>query len=80
MRWFHLLIIRQWAQGDWTDDTDQMLCILHSLLACHGQVQDVDIAKRIAHWLALHFRPFVPLYDGNTSNQEIIYQGFSWLS
>jgi ADP-ribosylglycohydrolase len=39
----------QWQPGDWTDDTDQMLCILDSLLAC--QAVDVpDIARRLHHW------------------------------
>ena len=38
-----------WLPGDWTDDTDQMLCILDSLL----EKQDIDIhdiAAKIYHW------------------------------
>jgi ADP-ribosylglycohydrolase len=38
-----------WQPGDWTDDTDQMLCILESLLAC-GSVNLPDIAARFQHW------------------------------
>ncbi|MFN6499515.1 MAG: ADP-ribosylglycohydrolase family protein [Nostoc sp. DedQUE01] len=38
-----------WIPGDWTDDTDQMLCILDSLLE-KGQVDILDIAARFHHW------------------------------
>ena len=42
---------RRWAIGDWTDDTDQMLCIFDSIL--EGQdVSILDIAKRIRAWVA----------------------------
>ncbi|MDY3556413.1 ADP-ribosylglycohydrolase family protein [Gemmata sp. JC717] len=39
----------EWQPGDWTDDTDQMLCICDSLLA-HGRFELLDIAARIRHW------------------------------
>lgn len=39
----------RWRQGDWTDDTDQFLCILDSLLE-HGDVRRLDIAARLLHW------------------------------
>ena len=42
---------RRWACGDWTDDTDQMLCILDSLLSRH-EVDQLDIAYRIHQWAA----------------------------
>jgi len=42
---------RRWACGDWTDDTDQMLCIFDSLLS-KGQVDVLDIAGRIYQWAA----------------------------
>jgi ADP-ribosylglycohydrolase len=38
-----------WQPGDWTDDTDQMLCILDSLLA-KGALDLRDIAARLQHW------------------------------
>ncbi|MEH2054621.1 MAG: ADP-ribosylglycohydrolase family protein [Nostoc sp.] len=38
-----------WTPGDWTDDTDQMLCILDSLLE-KQQVEILDIAARFHHW------------------------------
>lgn len=36
--------------GDWTDDTDQLLCILDSLLRYGGEVVETDIAHRIQYW------------------------------
>ncbi|WP_413175785.1 ADP-ribosylglycohydrolase family protein [Anabaena azotica] len=39
----------RWQPGDWTDDTDQMLCILDSLLT-HQQVDIQDIATRFQNW------------------------------
>ncbi|MBL0037328.1 MAG: ADP-ribosylglycohydrolase family protein [Flavobacteriales bacterium] len=39
----------RWRQGDWTDDTDQFLCILDSLLE-HGDVRRLDIASRFLDW------------------------------
>jgi ADP-ribosylglycohydrolase len=41
--------ISGWVPGDWTDDTDQMLCILDSLLD-RQQVDLFDIARRFHHW------------------------------
>ncbi len=40
---------RRWVRGDWTDDTDQMLCILDSLLE-HRVVLVTDIAARLHQW------------------------------
>ena len=37
---------RRWNAGDWTDDTDQMLCILDSILA-NATIDVQDIAFRI---------------------------------
>jgi len=39
----------RWQKGEWTDDTDQMLCILESILNTH-QVDEIDVARRIHHW------------------------------
>ncbi|HAJ63380.1 MAG TPA: ADP-ribosylglycohydrolase family protein [Cyanobacteria bacterium UBA11369] len=41
--------ISGWIPGDWTDDTDQMLCILDSLLE-QQQFDIKDIARRFHHW------------------------------
>jgi len=39
----------RWPIGDWTDDTDQMLCILDSILE-YEDVRILDIARRIHTW------------------------------
>ncbi len=39
----------RWKQGQWTDDTDQMLCIMDSILSI-GQIDILDIAQRIFNW------------------------------
>lgn len=42
----------RWPRGAWTDDTDQMLCILDSLLD-KGTVDPHDIAARFLRWFRL---------------------------
>lgn len=37
-------------KGDWTDDTDQLLLILHSLLETGGHADVVDFARKLTHW------------------------------
>ena len=41
---------RRWKIGDWTDDTDQMLCILDGLIE-KKQVNVLDVANRIHAWV-----------------------------
>ena len=41
---------RRWQRGDWTDDTDMMLCILDSFVACQ-KVEILDIAGRFKEWM-----------------------------
>ena len=41
---------RRWQRGDWTDDTDMMLCILESFVACQ-KVDILDIARRFKEWM-----------------------------
>lgn len=38
-----------WQKGAWTDDTDQMLCILDSIIE-NNEIIPVDIAKRFVEW------------------------------
>lgn len=44
---------RRWNQGDWTDDTDMMLCIANALIKHGGIVDDTtlkDIAQNFKDW------------------------------
>lgn len=47
----------RWATGDWTDDTDQMLCILDSLLE-RNRVDINHIAQRLKSWMNHGFPEF----------------------
>jgi len=40
----------RWTQGAWTDDTDQMICVLRSLSTC-GRADPVDVGRRIQAWV-----------------------------
>eukprot|EP00162_Nutomonas_longa_P010253 comp19805_c0_seq1/m.38289 comp19805_c0_seq1/g.38289 ORF comp19805_c0_seq1/g.38289 comp19805_c0_seq1/m.38289 type:complete len:383 (-) comp19805_c0_seq1:67-1215(-) len=40
----------RWLTGEWTDDTDQMICIMQSITHSGGEVNIRDIAYRILHW------------------------------
>ncbi len=40
---------KRWKRGDWTDDTDQMICIMRSLTE-KKEVDVIDIAKRLKEW------------------------------
>ncbi|XP_077977964.1 ADP-ribosylarginine hydrolase Tri1-like [Glandiceps talaboti] len=40
----------RWKTGDWTDDSDQMILILQSLLENKGKVIPTDFAKRMINW------------------------------
>lgn len=39
----------RWQKGEWTDDTDQMLCVLESILE-NKTVEKNDVARRIHKW------------------------------
>ena len=40
--------------ADWTDDTDQCLLILDSLVSHNGEVDEKDFAKRLQYWLIFY--------------------------
>jgi hypothetical protein len=40
----------KWRPGDWTDDTDQMIIILDSLLLWGGVIDEIDFADRLSQW------------------------------
>lgn len=41
----------RWETGDWTDDSDQMLLILLSLVDNKGQVNVQDFAEKLRNWM-----------------------------
>jgi len=42
---------RRWLSGDWTDDTDQMLLIIRSLLNNDMKVVERDFARKLYDWM-----------------------------
>lgn len=47
----------RWTQCDWTDDTDQMICIMESF-SSKGKVSHKDFAKRLYKWHKHGFKEF----------------------
>jgi len=45
----------RWAIGDWTDDTDQMICIIDTILETGGEVSESVFAKRLKRWVKWGF-------------------------
>ncbi|XP_022343575.2 ADP-ribosylarginine hydrolase Tri1-like [Crassostrea virginica] len=41
----------RWEEGDWTDDSDQMLLILMSITDNKGKVDYKDVARRLKNWM-----------------------------
>ena len=41
---------QRWKEGDWTDDTDQIICIIKSLTKNNLKCNVEDFAKRLHHW------------------------------
>ncbi|MBS3776687.1 MAG: ADP-ribosylglycohydrolase family protein [Bacteroidales bacterium] len=39
----------RWNKGDWTDDTDQFMCILNSIIKCQ-EIDLLDIARQFYEW------------------------------
>ncbi|MCU0639466.1 MAG: ADP-ribosylglycohydrolase family protein [Candidatus Krumholzibacteria bacterium] len=61
---------RKWKEGSWTDDTDQMLCIMESIID-RREVDTKDIALRLYRWVASGAADV-----GNTVHSVISQPGF----
>ncbi|CAE7666712.1 unnamed protein product [Symbiodinium microadriaticum] len=46
---------KRWVQGDWTDDTDQMVTLLDAIVAGSGVLQEATFAKGLKAWLRSGF-------------------------
>ncbi|XP_076447765.1 ADP-ribosyl-[dinitrogen reductase] glycohydrolase-like isoform X2 [Babylonia areolata] len=69
----------RWKTGDWTDDSDQMLLILLSLLDNGGQVSVQDFAERMKNWMNKGFAElgdFGGLGIGRTTNTVLRHPKF----
>ncbi|XP_052082880.1 ADP-ribosylarginine hydrolase Tri1-like [Mytilus californianus] len=41
----------RWEEGDWTDDSDQMVLIMRSLVDCGGKVDLSDFTVKLTNWV-----------------------------
>ncbi|XP_013416846.1 uncharacterized protein LOC106178270 [Lingula anatina] len=41
----------RWEEGDWTDDSDQMILIMQSLIEHNGVVKECDFASKMIFWM-----------------------------
>ncbi|EGC28948.1 hypothetical protein DICPUDRAFT_159538 [Dictyostelium purpureum] len=42
---------RRWDKGDWTDDTDQMILILQTLIECNGEIDIKLFSNKLKNWV-----------------------------
>ena len=40
----------RWQKGDWTDDTDMMLCIARAIIKDKGKVNPLNVANNFKEW------------------------------
>ncbi|KYQ92396.1 hypothetical protein DLAC_06368 [Tieghemostelium lacteum] len=45
----------RWTKGDWTDDSDQMILIMQMFISTGGQVDLLDVGKRLKAWIKQGF-------------------------
>jgi len=45
----------RWEVGDWTDDTDQLILILETIVENNGEVDIKCFAKKLVHWIRYGF-------------------------
>ncbi|KAJ3438514.1 hypothetical protein M0812_17703 [Anaeramoeba flamelloides] len=68
-----------WEQGDWTDDSDQMLLILDNLLDGKGKLDEIDYASRLLNWAKYGIADFGDLAGnglGRTVNSVLHHECF----
>eukprot|EP01090_Pellita_catalonica_P010305 TRINITY_DN21765_c0_g1_i1.p1 TRINITY_DN21765_c0_g1~~TRINITY_DN21765_c0_g1_i1.p1 ORF type:complete len:460 (-),score=68.17 TRINITY_DN21765_c0_g1_i1:109-1290(-) len=59
----------QWEAGDWTNSTDQMLCVMQSLLEQRGTINLPDIAQRLQKWNKYGFAELGDLSDNRVGSR-----------
>ncbi|EGC31470.1 hypothetical protein DICPUDRAFT_39887 [Dictyostelium purpureum] len=41
----------RWVRGDWTDESDQMILVMESIIENNGKVDEVHFAKKLQKWV-----------------------------
>ena len=68
-----------WKTGDWTDDTDQMILIMLSILDQNGEISPVDFAAKLKHWAQRGFPElgdFAGMGIGSTTKNVLEHKTF----
>ncbi|XP_061193948.1 ADP-ribosyl-[dinitrogen reductase] glycohydrolase-like isoform X1 [Saccostrea echinata] len=69
----------RWKEGDWSDDSDQMIIILMSLTDNNGMVNHKDIARRFLEWMKKGFPElgdFVGMGIGKTTDLVLHHKSY----
>ncbi|KAL3868580.1 hypothetical protein ACJMK2_041381 [Sinanodonta woodiana] len=66
---------KRWDNGDWTDDSDQMILIMQSLTDKNGDVDPRDFARKLVHWKENGFRKL-----GDTCGLDIGHTTYAIIS
>ncbi|KAJ6241374.1 hypothetical protein M0813_23161 [Anaeramoeba flamelloides] len=69
----------RWMRGDWTDDSDQMILILQSIIENNGKINILDFSKKLLNWSKSGFKELGDLGGmgiGNTVKTVLNHQDF----
>ncbi|GAM16882.1 hypothetical protein SAMD00019534_000570 [Acytostelium subglobosum LB1] len=65
----------RWPKGDWTDESDQMIVALESLIESGGKANEINFAKRLQKWLISGFSDLGDTCGLGLNGSSIILQG-----
>ncbi|EGG24946.1 hypothetical protein DFA_03191 [Cavenderia fasciculata] len=65
----------RWPKGDWTDESDQMIIALDSLLETGGKFDECNFAKRLHKWVTTGFAELGDTCGLGSTASSIILQG-----
>eukprot|EP01133_Synstelium_polycarpum_P011484 gene11484-13389_t len=64
----------RWVKGDWTDESDQMILALDSLLETNGKIDEVNYAKRLQKWVTSGFSELGDTCGLGSTGSSVILQ------
>ncbi|EFA79914.1 hypothetical protein PPL_06734 [Heterostelium album PN500] len=64
----------RWPKGDWTDESDQMIIALESLLETNGKACELNFAKKLQKWVVSGFSDLGDTCGLGSTSSSIILQ------
>eukprot|EP01132_Coremiostelium_polycephalum_P005400 gene5400-6735_t len=64
----------RWVKGDWTDESDQMILVMESLVESNGKPDEINYAKKLQKWLTSGFPELGDTCGQGASGTSIILQ------